>query len=506
MFDPHLAQRWPRRTFLGIGAGVAASAALTACGGSTASRSTAIEPTAPEVRRAEDTRRGGRPVARTIALRAAPATVDLGGVLVDTWAFDGRIPGPEIRVDRGEVLRVELANALPQQTTVHWHGLALRNDMDGVPDLTQAAVPAGTSFGYEFTVPDAGTYWFHPHVGVQLDRGLYAPFIVEDPDDSGRYDTEAVLVLDDWLDGVAGDPDHTLQGLRDKGMSSMSNMPGMDMGAADPQAPLGPDPGDVGYPYYLINGRVPNDPVTVAAQPRQRLRLRLINAAADTVFRVAVGGHRMTVVASDGFPVEPFDTGCLLIGMGERYDVIVTVGDGVFPVVALAEGKQGRGFALLRSGSGDPVPSDVVVAETTEVPATADRLAAAESVRLPDRAPDRIHDVRLGVDDTQYIWTINGSAHPDYQPLEVRSGERVRLRFVNDTAMAHPMHLHGHTFRLAGTGGNTAAGARKDTSLVLSHRTLEVDLDTDNPGQWLLHCHNAYHGEAGMMTVMSYVR
>ncbi|MEV0085534.1 multicopper oxidase family protein [Saccharopolyspora sp. NPDC050642] len=445
-----------------------------------------------------------------VDLRARPSIVDLGGPEVATWTFDDRLPGGEIRLRRGEVLRASLVNELPQDTSVHWHGIAMRNDMDGVPGVTQEAVRPGTKFDYEFTVPDPGTYFFHPHVGVQLDRGLYAPLIVEDPDERGRYDAEAVVVLDDWLDGVAGDPDAKLAELTAKGMQmggmdhgGMPGMGGMDHGSTSGNAgPLGSDTGDVDYPHYLINGRVPAAPSTIGARPGQRLRLRIINAASDTAFRVALGGHRMVITHTDGFPVQPAETDSLLIGMGERYDAVITAGDGVFPLVASAEGKQGQGLALVRTGSGTPPAPDVRPAELDGRLLAAGSLVAAEPVRLPARGPDRTHALELGMDmSAPYRWTINGKTFEEGRPLPVGQGERVRLRFVNRTMMFHPMHLHGHTYQVVTGPG---AGPRKDTSIVLPMETLEVDFQADNPGQWMIHCHNAYHGEAGMMTTMSY--
>jgi FtsP/CotA-like multicopper oxidase with cupredoxin domain len=201
---------------------LAATVALAACSSTGASSAPQkIGPTSAKVGAAEQARKTAGAATVDVTLNAAPAEVDLGGVRVSTWAFDGRIPGKEIRAKRGDLLRVQLRNGLPQDTTVHWHGVALRNDMDGVPDLTQAAIKSGNTFQYEFTVPDAGTYWFHPHVGVQLDRGLYAPLIIEDPAEPANYDQEVVVVLDDWLDGTGQDPDTVLTNLLQNGMGGM---------------------------------------------------------------------------------------------------------------------------------------------------------------------------------------------------------------------------------------------------------------------------------------------
>ncbi|WP_175500037.1 multicopper oxidase domain-containing protein, partial [Streptomyces sp. CC77] len=215
-----------RRSLLGAGLAAAGSAALTACTGSGPGRSGPgsagsgrapegfVAPDGPEVRAAEAAR-GSGPV-RTVRLTATATTLDLGaGRTVRSWAYGDELPGREVRVTAGDTLALTLANHLPEATSLHWHGLALRNDMDGVPGLTQRDVAPGAEFPYRFTVPHPGTYWFHPHSGAQLDRGLYAPLVVEDPKEPLAYDREWVVVLDDWLDGVDGStPDAVLAELR----------------------------------------------------------------------------------------------------------------------------------------------------------------------------------------------------------------------------------------------------------------------------------------------------
>ncbi|MDT4991672.1 MAG: multicopper oxidase [Actinoplanes sp.] len=167
--------------------------------------------------------------------------------------------------------------------------------------MTQSSVAAGGQRTYEFTAQHAGTNWFHPHKGAQLDCGPYAPLIVDDPHEPLHYDDEWVVVLDDWLDGVTGTQDDVLAELK-RGMGSpsadASSMPGMDMG--------GMDTGTHTYPYFLLNGRRPNAPLTHGGKPGARLRLRIINAGGDTAFRLALGGHQMTVTHADGYPVQPF--------------------------------------------------------------------------------------------------------------------------------------------------------------------------------------------------------
>jgi FtsP/CotA-like multicopper oxidase with cupredoxin domain len=464
----------------------------------------------------------------TRRLTAAPVTVDLGGRTVSTWAYDGTVPGPEIRVNAGDRLAVTLVNGLPDPTTVHWHGVALRNDMDGVPGLTMDPVAPGGRVDYAFTVPDPGTYWFHPHVGIQLDMGMQAALIVADPHEPGGYDEEVVLVLDDWTDGWGDSPQVNLDrmrrdgmrrdGMRGGGMNGMSSgmggsgmggggagaggMGGAGMGGVSASQPLGADTGDVVYPAHLINGRVPRDPVTVTSVPGHRIRFRLINAGGDTAYRFAVGGHRLTVTHADGFPVVPVEVDTLLLGMGERYDVVVTVADGAFPIVAVPEGKgDPAALAVLRSASG---PAPVVGARPVELGGRllsyAD-LAPTASAVLPAHAPDREHDVVLGMADGGRRWLINGATFADHQPLLVAAGERVALTLRNQTMMFHPMHLHGHTFAAATSSG---PGVRKDTIIVAPMQTMAIQVQADNPGQWMVHCHNAYHAELGMMDVLSY--
>jgi multicopper oxidase len=494
------------------------------------------------VRAAEARRRlmGGR---RTgVSLIAGAGRVDLGGRTVETWSYGGQVPAPEIRVRPGDTLVAVLDNQLPVPTTVHWHGLELRYTMDGVPDITQQQVAAGGLFVYDFGVPrQPGTYWFHPHVGVQLDRGLYGPLIIEDPHEPLAYEHDWTVVLDDWIDGVTATPDQVLATLS-RGMGSMtgtsgtgmpaaspspstgamgtsaaaaSPMPGMATPGASPAAAvpgvmltgassplLGGDAGDVRYPFYVINGRMASAPRTATARPGQRARIRLINAAGDTAFRVALGGHRLRVVHADGYPVQPVDTDAVLLGMGERYDVIVTLGDGVFPLVAAAEGKHGTALALIRTSGGTPPGPGIRPRELGGHVLDYTQLQPAGRARLAPRSPDRTIQMTLDGGMSRYNWTINGRP---YQMGEigytVREGERVRLVYANSTAMWHPMHLHGHSFAL-----RDGVGPRKDTVNVLPHQSVTVQFDAANPGRWMTHCHNVYHAEAGMMAVLGYQR
>ncbi len=441
---------------------------------------------------------------RDLAVTARSAQVDLGGPVVTALTYDGTLPGPVLRATAGDLLRVAITNRLDQPSSVHWHGLAIRNDADGVPGVTGPPIEAGASTTIQFVVPDPGTYWFHPHTGLQLDWGLSAPLIVDDPADPGRYDHELIVVLDDWSPGLGSTPEQLLADLRAYGatMGGMGGMGGMDHGSMGGMGGMGgmSDAGDVAYPAYLANGRLPEAATSLDAKPGQRIRLRIINAAADTTFDVAVGGHRMTVTHSDGFPVHPVDVDAVRVSMGERYDATLTAGDGVFPVVAVPLAKSGTAArVLIRTAAGAVPPADLVPTEMSGRRLELTDLIAADSVRLPDRSPDTVQDVVLGGDMTAYRWTINGRTYDQTRPLTVRHGQSTRLRLLNRTMMLHPVHLHGHTFAVRNGGG-----VRKDTVLVPAMTRIDVDVLADNPGPWMLHCHNIFHMEAGMMTRLDY--
>lgn len=504
--DPSADRRFTRRQAIGIGAG---TVGVVAAAGYGVSRAVG----------------GGSGSPPDFVLRPRPTTVELGSRRASTWNFDGRLPGPELRLRQGRPVRIRVENGLPQPTTVHWHGIRLRNPADGVPNFTQDAIRPGDAFVYEFTPPDAGTYFFHSHVGTQLDRGLYAPLIVEAAREQLSYDEEAVVVLDDWLDGVAGTPDAQYAKLRRSGM----NMGGMSMGGGsmgggsmgggpmtggmrgthttlagaspglDDLAGLANvmergklDPGDVQYPLYLINGRPPDAPAQVRARRGQRIRLRLINAASDTTFCFFVEGRSLTVTHTDGQPVEHVTTDALVLGMGERYDVLLDArDDGATRIFAMPLGKRGRAIAVLRSGrvTRRAPAADAPFQAPRRIASYGDLRDATHTGPVRDPHVTRL-DLAM---KAPYAWTLGGQVLAHADPIQATRGEAQRFVMRNLTMMPHPMHLHGHSFRPAD------GGPRKDTILVAPRRQVTVDWVADNPGDWAFHCHNVYHQEAGMM-------
>ncbi|RAX15301.1 multicopper oxidase family protein [Pseudarthrobacter sp. AG30] len=512
-----------RRFFLGLSVAGAAAAALAACSNTPVSNAVRVLPTDPAIADLEADRPfTGATVSQD--LNAGTITAIVAGKSVTTWGYNGNLVAPTIRAKAGDRLTVNLENGLDEETAIHWHGLALRNDQDGVQHVTQDPIAAGAGFAYDFRLPHPGTYWYHSHMDMQRERALYGAMIIEDPAEPLKYDKDWVIVLDDWMDGITGTPDEVLaelsQGMSMGGMdhSSMgSGSGGSFPGPTESAVPqmkhmlmgsrsdfLGGDAGDVGYPFHLFNGKTPEQAEIQAARAGDVIRLRIINAAGDTAYRVGIPGQKLALTHTDGFPVKHQEVDAVVLGMGERVDALLTVREGYTPVLALPEGKIGQALGFISTGTGkQPLPA-VLPNELDGTTVDGGQLKADPSVTLKARTADRTHELKLTGGMEKYDWGINGvrfdMAKPFENAFELKAGERVEVKFINDTDMWHPMHLHGHTFQV-GDGG-----ARKDTVIVRPKQTVSVIFDADNPGQWLAHCHNAYHAEKGMMALFSYIK
>lgn len=420
---------------------------------------------------------------RHFRLVARPGEVEVApGRIWQSWTYNGMAPGPALRARQGERLRIVLENQLPAPTTIHWHGLPVPNAMDGVPELTQDAVPPGGEFVYEFEADTPGTYFYHSHVGLQLDRALSGSLVIDAADDTIAADADFTLVLDDWLTITP-----------EEAMAAMARGGGMMGPATDPP-----------YAGYLLNGRTTAGAEPLRVARGQRVRLRLINSGGATTFRVGVEGHKLQVTHADGQAVVPVMVDTVVLGAGERYDVVVTANNpGTWPLVA---------------GPADSVVPGVVaplvypgLAGTLVTPAVwptslrTGRTLAYVDLRVPDdpgglapRARDIPIDLSGGMMGGN-VWTINGQAYPDAAPFVFERGERLRFSMFNRSMVRHPMHLHGHFFRLVDPSTGRATGPVKDTVVVdpMMGRAA-VEWTADNPGRWFFHCHNAYHMEAGM--------
>ena len=262
-----------------------------------------------------------------------------------------------------------------------------------------------------------------------------------------------------------------------------------------------PDLSDVKYDAFLLNGTAPRAPWTLAAKPGQRIRLRLINGGASTYFNLQVDGHPLRVTHADGEPVRPVEVDRILLGMGETYDATIEVaGSGSFTIHAMAQDGSGQALGVIHT-------PDVKPQADTRMPPLAARvlsygqLEALRDTTLP-AGVERDFRLVLGGEMKRYVWTLNGETWPDAKPLGIRQGERVRVELVNETMMFHPMHLHGHFFRLLAGQGPRAP--LKHTVNVPPAGSARIEFTADNPGSWIFHCHNLYHLEAGMGRVFRY--
>lgn len=435
---------------------------------------------------------------RRFNLAAAPGAahlIDADGMATKVWSYNGRVPGPEIRLRQGERLRVAVRNGLAEETTVHWHGLRVPNAMDGVPHLTQKPIAPGETFVYEFDVPDAGTYWYHPHQRgfEQVGRGLYGPLIVEEPNPP-RGDRDVTWVLDDW------------RLLKDAQISG-------DFGNRHDMSHAGRIGNTV-----TVNGRI-TDLFEVRAG--ERIRLRLINAANARVFGLEFEGHRPWVVAYDGQPVEPHQlTGRLDLGPAMRIDLILDMTGSPGETFAVRDTFYSRlQYRLLNLVYG---PDRLRAKPMEEVAAL-----SANTLPEPDLAAAERHEIAFGggmmggmsmammggqqvgmmeMMRSGKAWTVNGIAatgHVMEPILTLVRGRAYVLALDNQTAWYHPIHLHGHSFRVIRRDGKpTRYREWQDTVLMAPRERVEIAFVADNPGSWMFHCHILEHQAGGMMGVI----
>ena len=417
------------------------------------------------------------------------------------WAYDGQVPGPEIRVRQGDRLRIAVTNALAEATTVHWHGVRVPNAMDGVPHMPRPPIIPGETFTYEFDAVDAGTFWYHPHMRSheQVGRGLYGALIVEEQEPV-QVDRDVTWMLGDW---------------RLKNDASISNDFGNPMDLSHN--------GRVGN-TVTINGQLPGDfPVRAG----ERIRLRLINAANARIFGLRFRGHRPMVVAIDGHPVEPHEpeSGRVVLAPAMRIDLVLdmtgkpndraTVVDDfyrdlAYQLVDVSYGPERLRDRLLNtpiSLPANPVPEpDLSGAVRHEVTLGGGMMGMMAGAIVNGKVTDIRTMMRHGM-----AWAINGVAatgHHDgghvMDPIfTIKRGQTCVITMINDTAWHHPMHLHGHTFRvLTRNGQPTRFKEWQDTALLAPKERVEIAFVADNPGEWMLHCHILEHQAAGMMSTI----
>lgn len=445
------------------------------------------------------------PAIREFTLRPRPGAAqlaDAGTAKTAILGYGGKVPGPVLRVRQGDRLRVVLENGLDQPTSLHWHGLRVANAMDGVPYVTQQPVAPGARFVYEFEALDAGTYWYHPHINSneQIGRGLAGALVVEEPAPP-PVARDLVWVIDDWRltkDGQISDDfknmhDHSHQGRL--GNTATVN------GDGDPR---------------------------ISVRAGERIRLRLVNMANARIFGLALEGHDPWLVALDGQPVKPkrLGAGTLVLGPGQRADVIIDMTGTPGQSYRVIDGFYQRSRYVLANVVYDAAPPVATVAAPPPAlpanPIAAPDLKGAERLSvvfeggamspflgrlMQGGEPADVAKVR----ERGLLWAINGKLAPPPgaggigAPLAVlKRGRSYIVEMTNETVFDHPIHLHGHTFKVLSRGGQPLAEPLfSDTVLMGPREKAEIAFVADNPGRWMFHCHILEHVAAGMTTYFS---
>lgn len=491
-------------------------------------------------------------------------------------AVNGTIPGPLVRLREGQQARLHVTNTLAEDSSIHWHGLLVPFQFDGVPGVSFPGIRPGERFTYDFPIRQSGTYWWHSHSGLQEQAGHYGPIIVESADPDPRYDRDYVVLLSEFTPLHPHDimrklkvGEHYFQ--RDMLTASEGTMPGA-MRRMWGKMRMNPrDISDVtGSTYtFLVNGHGPQDDLQFAFVPGERVRLRVINGSAMTFFNLRIPGVPMTVIQADGQDVDEVEVDEFQIGVAETYDVIVSPPAGSHAIVAEAMDRSGMGIASLTSHKGHiatPPPlrqiptltmadmgmmdhsahsgsgmasmegMDHSMRDTSALPADVeagpgvDMVAPMPMDRMdfpglgldtvshrvlrytdlrarrmnPHREIDREMEIHLTGNMERYMWSFDGRKFTAVTDDPIRFGydERVRVKLVNQTMMAHPIHLHGHFFELV-NGADHMHQPLKHTVVVQPGGTATFDLTANEPGDWAFHCHLLYHMHAGMMQVVT---
>ena len=535
--------------------------------------------------------------------------IDTGDFVKEGIGYNGASPGPVMRFKEGETVKINVTNNLDEMTSIHWHGLILPFNQDGVPGISFPGIKPGETFTYEFPIQQAGTYWFHSHSGFQEPDGAYGAIVIEpEGREPFRYDREFVVPLTD-KHPHSGDrimrnlkmmPDYynreqqtVGEFFSDASKNGLMNTVRDRMAWGDMRM-MKADVEDLQGFTGLINGKGPDQNWTGLFEPGERIRLRFINSSAMTYFDIRIPGLDMTVVQADGNNVQPVSVDEFRIGVAETYDVIVRPKDEqAYTIFAESMGRSGYARATLapEEGMEAAVPqlreaARLTMADMGGMPGMdhgsmagmdhgnmdmdssedmsgmdhssmegtdqsnmggmdhsnmeamdhsgmsgmdhgamtmgkedkSDPFYAKGSGLMPkaanggkflsyadlkaqdplyeDREPTREIELRLTGNMERYTWSINGVKYEDADPIRLKYGERVRFKFVNETMMTHPMHLHGMWSILDVGAGQW--NPIKHTINVNPGTTVYMETEVDEPGQWAFHCHLSYHAAAGM--------
>ncbi len=412
--------------------------------------------------------------------------LDVKGRAAKVFGIIGPNGKPGLDMILGQQFQFNLKNETSEETAIHWHGLTPPTAQDGVPMLSGPVLKAGEARLYDFENTKPGTHWMHSHLGLQEQRMLAAPLIVHELEKQLFDEQEHVVMLHDF---AFRDPQEILAGLR----KGMEDMPGMIMTS------------DVTYDAMLANDRTLDDPEILHSEIGGHLRLRIINASASTNMWIDLGELDGALIAVDGNTVFPLSGKRFPLAIAQRADIRIALPNnpGAWPILFQSEGTTLRSGIIVQAGKAEIVQ----ISDQGEVGAPLDysleaRLrSAAQVLKEP---VDNSQFVALTGSDKNYIWGFNGKSMMHDVLFNVREGERVEVTMQNQTTMAHPMHLHGHYFKVVGLGENIIDGAVRDTILIPAGQRATIQFNADNPGTWAFHCHHLYHMNSGMMAAMGY--
>jgi FtsP/CotA-like multicopper oxidase with cupredoxin domain len=405
-------------------------------------------------------------------LRIAENNLEVGPHrFIKTLAYNGQSPGPLLRMTEGKKVTVDVINQTKEPEMVHWHGFHIPPEVDGSHEEGTPMIQGVDHRRFVFTPTPSGTRWYHTHgtAGHNLQRGTYSGqfgmVVIEPVSNPARYDLEVPIILHEW----------------DPFFSAENAM-------------------DVEYNVFSINGKMLGAGEPIRVKSGQRALFRVLNASANRQHRLALPGHTFDVVALDGNPVKAKGRVPVLdLSPGERVDAIVQMdspGIWIFGELDDRERSAGLGIVIEYGGaSGTPewIPPG---------PFTWNYLIFGVPSDKPD--PQSTHRLVFERRFDGHGWSINGKAFPQTDPIPAAAGRMNRLIFDNRSDMAHPVHLHRHTFEITKFGGEASSGVFKDVVMVPAMNTVEVDFEANSPGPSLFHCHHQFHMDFGFMAIMQY--
>jgi len=440
----------------------------------------------------------GRPADFT--LQIAPMIVELAPqVVISTIGYNNKVPGPLLRTREGRSVTVDVVNDTDVPEYVHWHGLFVPPEVDGVEEEGTPPVPPHGRRRYQFVAKPAGSRWYHSHTAAMMDlhRGSYTGqfgfFMIDPANDPGRYDQEVFLALREW-------------------QYFLSTMDQDEM-AADPRDPMPEKPAtpdlrsnglEVSAPLYSINDKMLGAGEPLRVQSSQRVLMHLLNASAAQIHRVALPGHKFQVIALDGNPVPtPQAVEVIEIAPGERVDAIVEMNNpGVWILGEIRDSARQSGMGIVVEYANQKERPRWTLPPRLRWDYTIFGMTALHPA--PDQTIDMVFEKVPGGPHGINHWLINGKEYPHEREFVLREGGRYRLVFHNRSDDSHPLHIHRHMFELVELNGKPTAGVKKDTVIVPAFGRATVDLVADQPGLSLFHCHIQQHMDFGFMALFRY--